>query len=53
MILRVFCVSKRALFVTTTFIAVIKNLHYKPKTSLNNSTFCLAFDGFTLRYAVT
>ena len=32
MILRVFCVSKRALFVTTTFIPVIKN-------SLNNPHF--------------
>ena len=52
MILRVFYVSKRALFVTTTFIPVIKNSPYKPKTSLNNPHFCLTFDGFTLRYAV-
>ena len=35
-ILRVFYVSKNALFVTTTFIPVIKNSPYKPKTSLNN-----------------
>ena len=31
MILRVFCVLKKSLFVTTTFIPVIKNSPYEPK----------------------
>ena len=52
MILRVFCVSKRALFVTTRFIPVIKTRPINPKPRLITPTFCLAFDGFTLHYAV-
>ena len=40
MILRVFCVLKRALFVTTTFIPVKKTRSINPKPRLITHTFC-------------